>query len=166
MAFPQEVSEAADYPEGENGDETGEEGQYLEEQIGTPSEARAMQAWLRILSRVLCVTMTAPRPPDEYEEHEAPEPGEVAQMSEPCEVVRTAKGHAQICLGDLMEESVTWIEVDSEDDCNSPKQADLVQVEEEPEEQEEQPVPAALKDIYRQQNAGGVVAGMQKCLSF
>jgi hypothetical protein len=108
-----------------------------------------------MIVRVFRVTAGPPEEPEQPEAEECP-----------MRPFLPGKGHALICLGDLMEESVTWIEVDSEDDCNSPKAADLAQAAEEEEDAAEEPVPPAMRDIYRQQRAGGIVAGMQKCLSF
>eukprot|EP00434_Breviolum_minutum_P044994 symbB.v1.2.040253.t1/scaffold7102.1/size13317/1 len=65
----------------------------------------------------------------------------------------------QVCLGYLLEQSVTWIEPDSDDDLHSPK-ASL----QHPEEEEEQH--PAMKAIARQQRAPGLVPGLPKCLSF
>merc|ERR1719263_466675 len=76
-------------------------------------------------------------------------------------------GCAHICLGELMEESVSWFDADSEDDQCSPKEADKMRaLEEEAAAAEAEPaeLPRGLKDVYRQQNAPGIVAGMQKCL--
>lgn len=126
------------------------------EAICTPEE-RAMQGWMRVVLRVLSVTMAGAGPPAECEPPAAPCPPYP---------LREGQGHAHICLGELMEESVTWIEVPWEDDVNSPKQCDQVQAMEEEEEGAATEVPAAMKDIYRQQKAPGIVAGMQKCLSF
>jgi hypothetical protein len=72
-----------------------------------------------------------------------------------------------ICLGDMLEESVSWLDVDSEDDQNSPKKADLLAAMEEEEAMvEEQPMPRGFEAIARQQKAPGIVEGMCKCLSF
>lgn len=133
-------------------------------QMCTPSAERACQAWMRIILRVLSVTMAGPGAPA------GPGPPEGPEAPAPCDadLPRPRHGHAHICLGDIMDESITWLEVESEDDQNSPKQCDLVQVEQEEEEEQEgdAAVPSGLKDIYRQQKAPGIVAGMQKCLSF
>merc|ERR1712066_1033197 len=79
---------------------------------------------------------------------------------------RTSRTH--VCLGDLMEESISWIDVDSEDDQTSPKQSDLMQAAAMQEEQEqvEEPMPRGYEAIARQQRAPGIVVGMCKCLSF
>lgn len=114
---------------------------------------RAMAGWSRILMRVMSIAgaepPAGPRPPV----------GLVPML-------REGQGHAHICLGDIMEESISWMEVDSEDDCHTPKQEMMPAMEQEEEEEEAQPVPSHLKNIYRQQNAPGIVAGMNKCLSF
>merc|ERR1712046_532148 len=77
-----------------------------------------LAAWKKLLTRVLNVTMAGrgSEPPERLELPTEPE------SAEECEVSRPRRGHALICLGDLMEESISWIEVDSEDDVNSPKQ--------------------------------------------
>jgi hypothetical protein len=68
----------------------------------------------------------------------------------------------------MLEESISWLDVDSEDDQTSPKKVDLLQAynDMEEDELEEQPMPRGLEAIARQQKAPGIVAGMQKCLSF
>lgn len=68
-------------------------------------------------------------------------------------------------LGDMLEQSVTWVEPDSEeDDVHSPKQSDQP-APEDPEASAEDLHPA-MKAIQRQQKAPGIVVGMPKCLSF
>lgn len=150
----------------------------------TPSdvEERAIQAWTRILMRVFSVTMVGPGPPQgsEYgldaETHErqditldedAPE-GTLPLELPPgaCGGNHPRQGCAHVCLGELMEESVTWVDVDSDDDCHSPKEADERQAMQEEAQEEAVEMPRGMKDVYRQQNAPGIVAGMQKCLSF
>lgn len=118
-----------------------------------PMSQRAMAGWSRILMRVMRMTLAEP-PVGPCE----PPVGLVPAL-------REGQGHAHICLGDIMEESISWMEVDSEDDCHTPKAADMMPAQE-PEEEEEEVVPSHLKNIYRQQNAPGIVAGMNKCLSF
>lgn len=65
----------------------------------------------------------------------------------------------QVCLGYLLEQSVTWLEPESDDDLHSPKASVP------PAEEEEDPHPA-MKAIARQQRAPGLVEGLPKCLSF
>lgn len=145
--------------EGEDDDEEGPD--------WTESEARAMHGWARILYRVFSVTMAGPGPPCGHGQPEEEECDPTQVGIGPSYLPRQGQGHAHICLGDVMEESISWLELDSEDDeLASPKACDMVQVVEEEEEGEPQPMPAALRDIHRQQKAPGIVAGMQKCLSF
>lgn len=145
----------------------------VEEFACSPSEARALRGWERILLRVLKVAADPPEHPAGLDDRGSPQ--DLAGLERTMETAvplisdgyPPRQGHAQICLGDLMEESITWMEVDSEDDQNSPKAIDQVQLmEEEEEESGPEAVPPALRDLQRQQNAPGIVAGMQKCLSF
>jgi hypothetical protein len=134
-----------------------------------------LEAWRRVISRVLSVTTVMPgleAAPELSGENGTSEPQEANEEQigshMPEETANPQRrGHALICLGDLMEESISWLEVDSEDDVNSPKQSDMVQATEETEEAgaEEPEVPSCLKDVYRQQNAAQQ-AGIAKCLSF
>jgi len=75
----------------------------------------------------------------------------------------TEKGHAHICLGEMMEESVSWIDVESDDDRHSPKAADCLAAAMEAEE-DVTPI-RGMADVQRQQNVP-LVSGMKKCLSF
>eukprot|EP00930_Biecheleria_cincta_P070480 TRINITY_DN58119_c0_g1_i1.p1 TRINITY_DN58119_c0_g1~~TRINITY_DN58119_c0_g1_i1.p1 ORF type:complete len:461 (+),score=63.46 TRINITY_DN58119_c0_g1_i1:59-1384(+) len=69
-------------------------------------------------------------------------------------------------LGDMLEQSVTWVEPDSdEDDVHSPKQSDQQLGPEDPQGSAEDLHPA-MKAIHRQQKAPGIVVGMPKCFSF
>lgn len=124
-----------------------------DDQMSTQLAQRAMAGWSRILMRVMSITGVEP-PVDS-----GPHVGLVPTL-------REGQGHAHICLGDIMEESISWLEVDSEDDCHTPKAADTMPPMEQEEEEQEEVVPSHLKNIYRQQNAPGIVAGMNKCLSF
>lgn len=109
---------------------------------------RATEAWIRLTMRIIM------EPNPALEDHRNWSP-------------RYRNGHP--CLGDMMEESITWIEVDSEDDQHSPKHADQNQVkqpEPECEWEGDDNVHPAMQAIARQQRAPGVVLGMPKCLSF
>jgi len=133
--------------------------------VDTTSDAadRAMQAWTRILFRVMSVVV-GPGPPPEQEE---PPEGYSELPPEAYADGPPSQGCAHICLGELMEESVSWFDADSEDDHCSPKEADrIAALEEEAAAAEPVELPRGMKDVYRQQNAPGIVAGMQKCLSF
>jgi len=141
------------------------------------AEERALQAWSRILMRVFSVTMGGPMPPPgpeydadedthERQEDEDAEQGTLELPPGACDGNGPRGGCAHVCLGELMEESVSWIDVDSEDDCHSPKEADQMRAMQEEAEEEPVEMPRGMKDVYRQQNAPGIVAGMQKCLSF
>jgi len=69
----------------------------------------------------------------------------------------------KVCLSYLLEQSVTWIDPESdEDDFHSPK-ASLQQP---PDEDEELEVHPGMKAIAQQQRAPGIVEGLPKCLSF
>jgi len=129
-----------------------------DETMCTQSAQRAMAGWSRILMRVMSITGAEPPEGPSADQVLSPPVGLVANL-------REGQGHAHICLGDIMEESISWMEVDSEDDCHTPKAADMMPPMEQ-EEEEEEVVPSHLKNIYRQQNAPGIVAGMNKCLSF
>lgn len=116
---------------------------------GSATAERAAQAWTRLVARVMRVTNAAPE--ITLDEASALSP-------------RFRDGH--LCLGEMMEESVTWIDVDTDDDCHSPKngeQGDAGPCEDAEEGGCEHP---ALKHIARQQRAPGLVDGMPKCLSF
>jgi hypothetical protein len=135
----------------------------LDEPVYTAPVEPVWQAWARVIMRVMDVTGAGPGPP--------PGPGSPDECRPPNVqegmIYPPPNGHANICLGDLMEESISWLEVDEEDDQHTPKAADKVQIVEEEEEGEaEEAIPSCLKDVYRQQKAPGLVAGMQKCLSF
>jgi len=104
------------------------------------------------------------RHPEGTEEDEEAAPLESSPAPQADNPMRN--GCAHICLGELMEESVSWVDVDSEDDCCSPKEADKLAAMQAAEEEVEVELPRGMKDVYRQQNAPGIVAGMQKCLSF
>jgi hypothetical protein len=115
----------------------------------------ALEAWRRIGSRILTVT--------------AARPDATVPVNDEFSTPRSRPKH--ICLGDMMEESLSWVDVDSEDDSISPKHADLMQLAAMQEAQEqaehaEQPVPPGFEAIARQQRAPGIVEGMPKCLSF
>lgn len=145
-----------------------ESGDVLEQPLDTTPVEPAMQAWMRIISRVLNVTSAVAETPVGVGPPVEPLSPSPSRSAEPSKMIGypPGPGHANICLGDIMEESVTWIEVDYEDDVNSPKAIDHQQVCVVQEEDAEEVVPSGLKDVYRQQNAPGIVAGMQKCLSF
>mmetsp|Transcript_107628 Transcript_107628/g.206948 ORF Transcript_107628/g.206948 Transcript_107628/m.206948 type:complete len:688 (-) Transcript_107628:88-2151(-) len=136
--------------------------------VCTPSTERALQAWSRIIFRVMGVTMAGPNPCAGQIEEAPMEP----ERTNFCRGLDLSQGHANICLGDMMEESVTWIEVDFEDDQNSPRQCDPVPMAQEESSEDFRGamppdfMPTALRDIYRQQNAPGIAGGIQKCLSF
>jgi len=125
-------------------------------------EATVLQAWHRILSRVIVVTdARLEDPPVDAEIDSAcvPDDGTCLPRERP----------AHVCLGDMLEESVSWLDVDSEEDRNSPKQADLLQAYNEAMEEEmaeERCMPRGFEAIARQQKAPGIVEGMCKCLSF
>lgn len=124
---------------------------------------RPLQAWARILTRAFGVTMRDHWPADDDEDDDEDEQNAHYQ----CDETSGRKGHALICLGDMMNESISWIEVDSDEDCHTPKAVNLQEAMQEVcEEQEVAPIPSAMKNIYRQQNAPGIVQGMNKCLSF
>jgi hypothetical protein len=118
------------------------------------TEDAAMEAWRRLGSRVMNVTTVRP--------------DTLVPDVEPEDCVLQRSQHPHVCLGDLMEESISWIDVDSEDDQTSPKQSDLMQAAAMQEEQEQvqEPMPRGFEAIARQQRAPGIVAGMCKCLSF
>jgi len=154
MAFPKDdgpattmMTSVLDEDDGDNDDP-----------MSTQSAQRAMAGWSRILTRVMSITGAEPPEGPDATQALSPPVGLVANL-------REGQGHAHICLGDIMEESISWMEVDSEDDCHTPKAADMMPPMEQ-EEEEEEVVPSHLKNIYRQQNAPGIVAGMNKCLSF
>lgn len=132
----------------------------------TLREGRAVQAWARILMRVFNVTMAGPGPPSgpEADEEEDEDAAPLQLPPGACDGAATKQGCAHICLGELMEESISWIDVDSEDDQVSPKAVDQMRAAEEAEEAEVE-MPRGMKDVYRQQNAANA-AGVQKCLSF
>merc|ERR1712167_219384 len=105
---------------------------------------------MRMISRAMLVTMTGPSP--------EPMPR--------CFSPKFRNGHP--CLGDMMEESITWMDVDSEDDQHSPKQSD--QHQNVPEDhggagEGDGCVHLAMQAIVCQQRAPGIVVGMPKCLS-
>lgn len=143
-------------------------------------EGRAIQGWTRILMRVFSVTMGGPGPPPgpEYDadddthyqqdvtlDEDAEEGTQLELPPGACDGEEPREGCKNVCLGELMEESVSWCDVDSDDDCHSPKEADQMRAMQEAEEEAVE-MPRGMKDVYRQQNAPGIVAGMQKCLSF
>jgi len=69
----------------------------------------------------------------------------------------------RVCLSYLLEQSVTWIEPESdEDDFHSPKAS----LQKPPDEEDEEEAHPAMKAIARQQRAPGIVEGLPKCLSF
>lgn len=102
--------------------------------------------------------------PTDAEEAEQFEAQLRAQGCDPSEEdPHTEKGHAHICLGEMMEESVSWIDVESDDDRHSPKAADCLAAAMEAEE-DVTPI-RGMADVQRQQNVP-LVSGMKKCLSF
>jgi len=132
---------------------------------GLALENGALQAWHRILSRVLNVTMAKPR----HCSSGTPDlPVSGSPDSDNASPSRSQPKH--ICLGDLMEESLSWVDVDSDDDRTSPKQSDMMQLmameEAQAQEQAEEPMPRGYEAIVRQQKAPGIVEGLPKCLSF
>jgi hypothetical protein len=122
----------------------------------------SIEAWHRILSRVVMVTDARldDSPVDvDVDGSCAPNEGTCLPRERP----------SHVCLGDMLEESVSWLDVDSEDDQTSPKQADLMQAYNEAMEEEmaeERAMPRGFEAIARQQKAPGIVEGMCKCLSF
>jgi hypothetical protein len=121
----------------------------------------ALQAWHRILTRVAAV-IDARLDTTPIGEEDA----SASVLEDSTCLPKERPLH--VCLGDLMDESVSWLDVDSEDDQNSPKQVDLLQAYNEAMEEEldEQPMPRGFEAIARQQKAPGIVEGMRKCLSF
>lgn len=135
------------------------------EQSGDLTMNKPMHAWAKILTRVLGVTMG---------QQQSSMPDMDSDDEPTLFETPVRKGHALICLGDIMGESISWLEVDSDEDCHSPTAAAMQQAMqeamqrqcEEEGEESEPPMPSALKNIHRQQNAPGIVQGMNKCLSF
>lgn len=108
----------------------------------------------------------SPRAPC-HEAHSGEEPLPEASAKAPfVPPIMTEEAIMAPTLGDMLEQSVTWVEPDSdEDDVHSPKQSDQQPGPEDPEASAEDLHPA-MKAIHRQQKAPGIVAGMAKCLSF
>lgn len=78
--------------------------------------------------------------------------------------------NGNLCLGDMMDESITWLEPSTDSEMGSPKRDQTADVDV-PEEDDsdsdgEQFRKQGLKAIARQQNAPGILSGMPKCLSF
>lgn len=142
-----------------------------DEEDDSESVTPLAEAWLR-LSRIGLLELgtrgpkhptampgqLAHKPAVDQSDEEEP-PGDQAPENPPGTSVPEADWRSpQVCLGYLLEQSVTWIEPDSDDDLHSPK-ASL----QHPEEDEEQH--PAMKAIARQQRAPGLVEGLPKCLS-
>lgn len=88
-------------------------------------ESVALLAWRRIGSRVLNVTAARPdgiAPDHDADAADTEEVDDAADNSPPRDRPR------HICLGDMMEESLSWVDLDSEDDCTSPKQQELMEM--------------------------------------
>jgi len=118
----------------------------------TTEALKSIQAWKRMLTRIMAVTMTGPEP------------------SAFCGDVDPNYGDGHLCLGDMMQESITWVECDSEDEDFTPKAS--MQLNNMGQEEEHQAseldgfLAQGMKVIAMQQKAPGVLAGMPKCLSF
>lgn len=119
----------------------------------TAESLRCVQAWKRIVTRVLAVTTAGPS----------------------CGAAAIGEGIAPVyrdgslCLGEMMQESITWVEVDSEDgedDFLTPKAS--LMMEDPPNQASEVDgyLAQGMKVIAMQQRAPGVLDGMPKCLSF
>ncbi|CAJ1430912.1 unnamed protein product [Effrenium voratum] len=121
-----------------------------------PAAARVGEAWLR-LARIALLELGTRGPV-----HPSVEPGAIRKAilddSEQAAIDVDWRS-PQVCLGYLLEQSVTWIEPESDDDFHSPKAS----VQNAEEEEETHP---AMKAIARQQRAPGIVEGLPKCLSF
>lgn len=122
----------------------------------------SVDAWARMVSRVLILSSVGD-PEENLEDSVEETPEEAPEDRFP---PKYRNGH--LCLGAMMQESVTWIEVDPEDDYNSPKHSDQIanEIPEADEHENDGRVPPHMRDISRQQKAGGIVEGMPKCLSF
>eukprot|EP00931_Biecheleriopsis_adriatica_P062164 TRINITY_DN37437_c0_g1_i1.p1 TRINITY_DN37437_c0_g1~~TRINITY_DN37437_c0_g1_i1.p1 ORF type:complete len:397 (+),score=89.44 TRINITY_DN37437_c0_g1_i1:93-1193(+) len=132
---------------------------------------RVAEAWLR-LARIVLLEMV-PRCPAQRLGSQHPRPKLKDILAEAEEAAEAQGGEAppchwqkdQVCLGDMMEQSVSWFEPeDDDDDCHSPKQSE--QRPQQDEEEEEEEMHPAMKAVARQQKAPGIVPGLPKCLSF
>lgn len=142
-----------------------------DEEDDSESVTPLAEAWLR-LSRIALLELgtRGPKHPTAMpgqlahkpavDQSDEEEPGDQAPENPPGTSVPPEADwrSPQVCLGYLLEQSVTWIEPDSDDDLHSPN-ASL----QHPEEDEEQH--PAMKAIARQQRAPGLVEGLPKCLS-
>eukprot|EP00929_Paragymnodinium_shiwhaense_P002085 TRINITY_DN10228_c0_g1_i6.p3 TRINITY_DN10228_c0_g1~~TRINITY_DN10228_c0_g1_i6.p3 ORF type:complete len:120 (-),score=23.26 TRINITY_DN10228_c0_g1_i6:220-579(-) len=119
---------------------------------------------MNVQQRIMRVTAGGPEPvampPDPDAEEEAQHAEDLHVRFPP----RFRNGHP--CLGDMMEESISWIEVDSDDDVHSPKQSVQHMPDCEDDEGEPCEVHPAMRAIAVQQKAPGIIEGMPKFLSF
>lgn len=93
--------------------------------------------------------------------------------SDPCEQFPHRYRNGHFCLGDVMDESITWLEPSPESEPYSPKAQQPPQMQQEQEDDEEDSESEGgdyrrqvLKAMAKQQNAPGIVNGMPKNLSF
>lgn len=137
-----------------------------------PRGQRFAEAWLRLARIVLLELGTrGPEPPAAVRSsfHAGREAHSRQQaLAGPEEVDETAEDAStdwrsdRVCLSYLLEQSVTWIEPESdEDDFHSPKAS----LQKPPDEEDEEEAHPAMKAIARQQRAPGIVEGLPKCLS-
>eukprot|EP00929_Paragymnodinium_shiwhaense_P002088 TRINITY_DN10228_c0_g1_i9.p1 TRINITY_DN10228_c0_g1~~TRINITY_DN10228_c0_g1_i9.p1 ORF type:complete len:725 (-),score=131.06 TRINITY_DN10228_c0_g1_i9:220-2394(-) len=134
------------------------------DETGVERVTSAEIAWVRFVTRIMRVTAGGPEPvampPDPDAEEEAQHAEDLHVRFPP----RFRNGHP--CLGDMMEESISWIEVDSDDDVHSPKQSVQHMPDCEDDEGEPCEVHPAMRAIAVQQKAPGIIEGMPKFLSF